>query len=338
MNMDEYSESSATSRVTSNNNKDNNNHIVTRYDYDKTEEYEPTDPDNFYEKITKIASWTHNDLAHNTVLGVQTFMTYWDLHSYCWYCYCNQQLVSTGTDTWEWECPTCKYLEASQGDNEAHWDFGVHGHCNNIGPADVTCVTCLLNQGNKNTYAALIKVMKMYRDEPTLLHSREFVILANYYYYLHEQCQEVDTWNRLKWHEYYENPYAAIQSHPLKMVTWKCPNQYCNRPEGDWKNVQKICPYCLQVPPACIKWLVDHSPSKMFSHVFAIKGSPKTEDGKWVEVDAWLREHHEEYDALYQQMDMEEEEHMEHQYQSKTGSNCPNPICPNEVLILRYLH
>jgi hypothetical protein len=44
----------------------------------------------------------------------------------------------------------------------------------------------------------------------------------------------------------------------------------------------------------------------MFSHVFAIKGSPKTEDGKWVEEDAWLQEHHEEYDASYQQTDMEE--------------------------------
>jgi hypothetical protein len=178
-------------------------------------------------------------------------MTYWDFHSYRWYCYnCNQQLVSTGTDTWEWDC-TCKY-------NEAHWDFGVCGRCNNIGPADVTYVPCLLNQGNKNTYAALIKVMKMYRDEPTLLHPKEFVILANYYHYLHEQCKEVDTWNCLKWYE------------------------YCNGPEGDWKNVQKLCPYCLQVPQACIKWLVDHSASKMFSHVFAIKGSLKTDDGKWV--------------------------------------------------------
>jgi hypothetical protein len=125
---------------------------------------------------------------------------------------------------------------------------------------------------------------------------------------------EVDTWNRLKWYEYDENPYAAIQSHPLKMVSWKCPNQYCNGPYGKWKNVQKICPYCLQVPPACIKRFVDHNASKMFSHVFAIKGSPKTKDGKWVEEDAWLQEHHEEYDAYYQQTDMEEEEHVEFKY------------------------
>jgi hypothetical protein len=52
----------------------------------------------------------------------------------------------------------------------------------------------------------------------------------------------------------------------------------------------------------------------MFSYVFAIKGSPKTTDGKWVEEEGWLREHHEEYDASYQQTDMEKEEHVEHEY------------------------
>jgi hypothetical protein len=141
MNIKDDSFASDTTRVTSNNpNVNNYNNIVSR-DVDNIEEYEPTDPDNFEDKITEIGSWTHDDLAHNTVLGVQTFMTYWDLHSYHW------STVSTGTDTWEWECPTCKYLEVSQGDN--------------VWPADVTCVTCLLNQGNKNTYAALIKVMKI---------------------------------------------------------------------------------------------------------------------------------------------------------------------------------
>jgi hypothetical protein len=55
----------------------------------------------------------------------------------------------------------------------------------------------------------------------------------------------------------------------------------------------------------------------MFSHVFAIKGSPKTADGKWVEEDAWLREHHQEYDAAYQQTDMKEEEHVEYQYREQ---------------------
>jgi hypothetical protein len=37
----------------------------------------------------------------------------------------------------------------------------------------------------------------------------------------------------------------------------------------------------------------------MFSHVFVIKGFPKTADGKWVENEDWLREHHKEYDASY---------------------------------------
>jgi hypothetical protein len=55
----------------------------------------------------------------------------------------------------------------------------------------------------------------------------------------------------------------------------------------------------------------------MFSHVFAIKGSPKTGDRKWIEEDAWLREHHEDYDALYQQTDMKEEEHVENEYREK---------------------
>jgi hypothetical protein len=106
MNMEEDSDASDTTRVTSNNtnvnnnnNNNNNNNIVSR-DVNDTEEYEPTDPEDFEAKITEITSWTHDDLAHNTVLGVRTFMTYWDLHSYRWYCYnCNQQLVSTGTSS-----------------------------------------------------------------------------------------------------------------------------------------------------------------------------------------------------------------------------------------------
>jgi hypothetical protein len=55
----------------------------------------------------------------------------------------------------------------------------------------------------------------------------------------------------------------------------------------------------------------------MFSHVFLIKGSPKTTDGKWLENKDWLREHHEEYDASYQQTVMEEDAHVEHEYQEQ---------------------
>jgi hypothetical protein len=52
----------------------------------------------------------------------------------------------------------------------------------------------------------LIKTMKMSQNEPTLLHPKKFVALVNYYHYLQEKSLEVDTWNRLKWYEYYENP------------------------------------------------------------------------------------------------------------------------------------
>jgi hypothetical protein len=48
-----------------------------------------------------------------------------------------------------------------------------------------------------------------------------------------------------------------------------------------------------------------------------IKGSPKTTDGKWVENEDWLREHHEEYDASYQQTVMQEDAHVEHEYQEQ---------------------
>jgi hypothetical protein len=114
---------------------------------------------------------------------------------------------------------------------------------------------------------------------------------VNYFHFLEEQCLEVDTWNRSKWLEYYVNPLFALKSQPMKLVTWKCPNQICSGPEGDLRNIQMIFQYCLQVPPACIK-LVDHNQTKMFSHVFAIRGSPKQEDGIWVKDEAWLREHH----------------------------------------------
>jgi hypothetical protein len=155
-------------------------------------------------------------------------------------------------------------------------------HCENIGPADMDCVTCMINQGNMGTFRALKKALTIYKEEPSLISKKEFAIWANYFHYLAQQCLEVDTWNRLKWLEYYYNPPSTLKNQPMKLVTWKCPNQYCSRPEGDLRNVLKICRYCLQIPPACIRWLVVHNPTMMFSHVFAIRGSPKEEDGNWV--------------------------------------------------------
>jgi hypothetical protein len=52
----------------------------------------------------------------------------------------------------------------------------------------------------------------------------------------------------------------------------------------------------------------------MFSHDFAIRGSPKEEDGNWVKDETWLRDHQDEYDASYQQKEITEQEYVEHLY------------------------
>jgi hypothetical protein len=170
----------------------------------------------------------------------------------------------------------------------------------------------MTNKGNMGTYQALKKALAIYKKETTLFTKIEFAIWANYFHYLEEQCLEVDIENRLKWMEYYENPPKTLKDQPCKLVTWKCPSKHCSGPGGDLRNLHKICPYCLQAPPACIKWLVDHNPTKMFSHVFAIRGSLKEEDGNWVKDKTWLRDHCEEYDASYQEKEMTEQEHVEH--------------------------
>jgi hypothetical protein len=113
-----------------------------------------------------------------------------------------------------WECPTCIYLDISKSDNATHWDFGVCEHCENIDPADMTCVTCVINEGKMGTCQALKKALNIYKEEPTLVTKKEFVIWANYFHYLEEKCLEVDTWNRLKWLEYYENPPKNLKDVP----------------------------------------------------------------------------------------------------------------------------
>ena len=52
----------------------------------------------------------------------------------------------------------------------------------------------------------------------------------------------------------------------------------------------------------------------MFSHVFAIRGSPQEEDGNWVKDETWLQDHRDENDATYQQKEMTEQEYVEHLY------------------------
>jgi hypothetical protein len=105
---------------------------------------------------------------------------------YCWYCY-NQQLLSTSQGD-VWKCPTCTYLDASKGDNKAHWSFVVCECCEDIGPTDMTCVTGMINEGNMGTYQALKKALTIYKEEPTLFTKKEFAIWANYFHYLEEPC------------------------------------------------------------------------------------------------------------------------------------------------------
>jgi hypothetical protein len=58
----------------------------------------------------------------------------------------------------------------------------------------------------------------------------------------------------------------------------------CNK-----QNVLIVCSTCLQVPPPPIKWLVDHSPAKLFSA-----------DGTWIDDKDWLRLNRPNYVASYQ--------------------------------------
>jgi hypothetical protein len=69
-NMEENSETSANNRLTNTNtNGNNNNNNIIREGDGEIEEYEPTDSDNFEAQITNIASCTHENLVHNTVIG-----------------------------------------------------------------------------------------------------------------------------------------------------------------------------------------------------------------------------------------------------------------------------
>jgi hypothetical protein len=124
--------------------------------------------------------------------------------------------------------------------------------------------------------------LTMYKYEPTLFTKKEFAVWANYYHYLEEQRLEVDNWNRLKWLEYFGNPPVTLESQPCKLVQWKCHNPPCRGAYDDKKNIQNICPYCLEVPPPPLKWLVTNNPTWMFHLVFNIRGSAKKQDGNWV--------------------------------------------------------
>jgi hypothetical protein len=52
----------------------------------------------------------------------------------------------------------------------------------------------------------------------------------------------------------------------------------------------------------------------MFSHVFDVRVSAKNANGNWVKNNTWLREHKQDYDAIYQEKTMTEAEYVEHLY------------------------
>jgi hypothetical protein len=145
MSDDEDRKPSAVNRL-DNHTRNNNNEGLNLDDFVETEDYEPTDPDGFNQQIIIIFGSNHDDLRSTTATAVNSIMACWGTHMYCWYCYnCNQQLLNTSHGD-VWECPTCIYLDISKSNNATHWDFGVCECCENIGPADMTCVTCLIRQ------------------------------------------------------------------------------------------------------------------------------------------------------------------------------------------------
>jgi hypothetical protein len=74
-------------------------------------------------------------------------------------------------------------LDISKVDNGMHWDFGICECCENLGPAEMSCVTCLVSDFNQGTYNALKKSLMMYKDEPTVSTKKEFAVWANYCHY-----------------------------------------------------------------------------------------------------------------------------------------------------------
>jgi hypothetical protein len=95
-------------------------------------------------------------------------------------------------------------------------------------------------------------------------YKKEFAVWENYYHFLEEKCLAVDTWNRLKWLEYYNNPPVTLESQPCKLVTWKCPNSPCRDVFDDKRNVQKICQYCREFPLPPLQWSVTNNPTVMY--------------------------------------------------------------------------
>ena len=54
------------------------------------------------------------------------------------------------------------------------WNLGECTHCCNVGPAGMKCLTCLLDDGNMETWKAVKMTLEKYKQDPAVLNRKEF--------------------------------------------------------------------------------------------------------------------------------------------------------------------
>ena len=112
-----------------------------------------------------------------------------------YFCYnCNQQLLYDRLFG-SWNCLLCESLEMSRSEGEVCWNLGEGTRCYNVGPAEMKCLTCLLDDGNMDTWKAIKITLENCKQDSAVFNRKEFAIWVNYFYYLQEQWTEVNTWN-----------------------------------------------------------------------------------------------------------------------------------------------
>jgi hypothetical protein len=93
-------------------------------------------------------------------------MDNWELHEWRYFCHnCNQQLLYDRLFG-SWSCPLCESLEMSRAEGEVCWDLGECTRCYNVGPAGMKCLTCLLDDGNMDTWEAVKLTLEKVQARP----------------------------------------------------------------------------------------------------------------------------------------------------------------------------
>jgi predicted RNA-binding Zn-ribbon protein involved in translation (DUF1610 family) len=118
----------------------------------------PEDVDSVEEEgsITlEVYGWSYSDLTQTNRTNVGLVMDNWELHEWRYFCYnCNKQLLYDSLFS-SWSCPLCESLEMSRTEGEVCWNLGECTHCYNVGPDRMKCLTCLLDDGNMETWKAV---------------------------------------------------------------------------------------------------------------------------------------------------------------------------------------